>query len=160
MNTKLPPVLPALALLALLALLACGRGGEGPALSVENAWARAMKVEVGEEGPLPGINSAVYMEIRNRGRGPDRLLGGETAAAAGVELHESVLEGDVMRMRRVEGVDLPPGETVALRPGGLHIMLLDLQRSLLAGDTLVLTLRFETAPPASIRVPVRGPGEG
>jgi copper(I)-binding protein len=157
MTTKLPPVLRAL---VLLALLGCGREAEGPALTVENAWARPRTVEMGEEGPLPGTNSAVYLEIRNRGPGPDRLLGGETDAAARVELHESVLTGDVVRMRRVEGVDLPPGERVALAPGGLHFMLLDLRRSLVPGDTLSFTLVFQAAPPTSIRVPVRGAGEG
>ena len=157
MTAKLPPVLSTL---TLLAFLGCVGEGEGPALTVENAWARAVTVEMGEEGPRPGTNSTVYLEIRNRGPGPDRLLGGETGAASRVELHESVLAGDVMRMRQVEGVDLPPGEVVKLIPGSFHIMLLDLRRSLVAGDTLSLSLRFETAPPASIRVPVKGAGEG
>jgi copper(I)-binding protein len=157
MTTKLPPVMPAL---ALFVLLGCGREAEGPALTVENAWARPMTVQMGEEGPLPGTSSAVYLEILNRSPGPDRLLGGETDAAARVELHESILAGDVVRMRRVEGVDLPQGGRVALAPGGLHLMLLDLRRSLVVGDTLSLTLVFQTAPPTTIRVPVRGAGEG
>jgi copper(I)-binding protein len=115
---------------------------------------------MGAEGVLPGATSAVYLEIRNGSKVEDRLLGGETLVAGRVEVHESRLEGDVMRMRRVEGVGLPGGETVALRPGGLHIMLLDLRRSLEVGDTLSLTLTFLRSPPVLIRVPVRDSGAG
>jgi len=122
---------------------------------VDDAWARPMTVEMGAEGSLPGTNSAAYLDLRNGGRDPDRLLGVESSVAERTELHESVLDGDVMRMRRVDGVDLPPGEAVRLAPGGLHIMLLDLRRSLEVGDTLTLTLTFRNAPSLSVAVPVR-----
>jgi copper(I)-binding protein len=65
------------------------------------------------------------------------------------------MEGDIMRMRRVEDLPLPPGESVELRPGGLHLMLLGLTRSLLDGDTVDLTLHFDGAPDLAISVPVR-----
>jgi len=141
----------------LLTLVGCAGPETGaPGIEVLNAWARPRAMDVGAGGSLPGANSAVYLEIRNRGPAPDRLLGGETPVAVGVEIHESVLEGDIMRMRRVEGVDLPGEAVVELRPGGLHIMLLDLREPLLEGDTLSLTLTFQEAPPVSIRVPVQG----
>jgi copper(I)-binding protein len=115
---------------------------------------------MGAEGALPGATSAVYLEIRNGSSMEDRLLGGDTPVAGGVEVHESRLEGEVMRMRRVEAVALPGGETVALKPGGLHIMLLDLRRSLEVGDTLSLALTFLRSPPVLVKVPVRDGGEG
>lgn len=149
-----------LAVVALLGLPCCGPEAGVPEIEVMEAWARPRAVETGGGGVLPGANSAVYLEIRNRGSGPDRLLGGETPAAAGVEVHESFLEGDVARMRRLDGLELPGGEVVALRPGGTHIMLLDLRRCLRAGDTLPLTLVFQRSPPVPLRVPVRAPGEG
>lgn len=165
MFPKPPPgssarTLLAILLLGLTALEGCGGEQETPLLTVEGAWARAMTVEMDPEEASPGANSAVYLEIRNRGREADRLLGGETTAAARVELHESLLDGDVVRMREVDRVELPPSGVVALKPGGLHLMLLGLQRSLVPGDTILLTLRFEVASPISVPVPVRGPGEG
>jgi hypothetical protein len=61
-----------------------------------------------------------------------------------------------MSMRRVDGIDLPAGREVTLSPGASHIMLVDLARPLVAGDTLRLTLTFEKAGPLAVRVPVRG----
>jgi len=149
-----------LAAVVLLGLPGCGSEGAPPEIQVLDAWARPRAVEMGAEGVVPGSTSAVYLEIRNAGPKPDRLLGGETPAATSVEVHESLLEGDVMRMRRVEGVDLPGGAAVALRPGGLHIMLLDLRQALQEGDTLSLTLNFQRSGPLSLRVPVRTGEQG
>lgn len=103
-------------------------------------------------------NSAVYLLLENRGPEADRLLGGATSVARALEIHESRVEDGVMRMRPVEGVDLPPGETVAFQPGGLHIMLVDLQRPLRDGDAVSLTLRFMHAAPLEVSAEVRGPG--
>lgn len=147
-----------LILLFIVALLACSGENQGPALEITGAWARPMEAEVGGEGP--GVNSAVYLEIRNQGGAADRLAGGETPAAARLEVHETVMEGDVARMREVGGVDLPAGVTVTLKPGGLHLMLLGLKESLRPGDTLSLTLNFVRSPSRTIRVPVRGLGAG
>jgi hypothetical protein len=96
----------------------------------------------------------VYLKILNTGPVALRLLGGETSAATGVEVHQTVMDGDVARMRRVDGVDIDPGETVRLEPGGLHLMLLGLRRSLQTGDTLTLFLTFHESPPVFVRVPV------
>ena len=150
----------ALGLFLLLGLLGCGAETGAPELEVMDPWARPRMVRVGDEGPLPGATSGVYLEIRNRGPAADRLLGGETPSATEIQIHESYLEEDVVRMRRVDGVDLPAGGVVALKPGGLHLMLLDLRQSLQEGDTLSLTLTFQHAPPARLRIPVRGVGQG
>ena len=141
---------PSLLALA-LSLVACG--GEDaprpPRISVENPWARAMPA---------GANTAVYMTLRNEGEEGDSLVGGETSVAGAVEIHESRLEGDVMRMVRVEGVEIPGGGVAALEPGGLHVMLFELERALEAGDTLTLLLRFRASEPRTLLVPVRPPG--
>jgi copper(I)-binding protein len=154
MKIRLPPT--PMPLLLILPLLACGGESPGGKISLENAWARPAPGFTEESGALSGGNTAVYLEIRNRGPGPDRLLGGETPAATSVEIHESVLEGDLARMRRRAGLDLPPGSVAELRPGGLHLMLLGLRRPLNDGDSLPLTLFFRDDPSVTIRVPVRG----
>ena len=143
-------------LLLLPALLACGEEAQRRPISLENAWARPAPGFPGEAGTRAPSNTAVYLEIRNPGPRPDRLLGGETPAATSVEIHETVLEGDVARMRRREGLDLAPDRVLVLRPGGLHLMLLGLRGPLEEGDSLTLTLFFRDSPPVAVRVPVRG----
>jgi copper(I)-binding protein len=135
----------------LLLLAGCqGSGSPGtPSIHLEGAWARAMPA---------GGNSAVYLTLENKGSGDDRLLGGEVEGVAALEIHESRMEGDVMRMRQVEAVELSPGGRVSLQPGGLHLMLLGLSRPLEVGDTLTMTLRFQLSEPLVVSVPVRSPG--
>jgi periplasmic copper chaperone A len=147
-------------LAAAVLLQACspGEGAGGEGVVVEDGWARPMAVP--EDGPSPsGIHSAVYMILRNGGGSPDRLVGGETGVAESLEIHESRMEDGIMRMRRVEGgIPVAPGEGVELRPGGMHLMLLNLTASLVEGDTLTLSLHFEEGGPQEIRVPVRAAG--
>ncbi len=137
-----------------LLLLACA--GESrrtePHIRVENPWARAMPLIHGASGTP--TNSAVYLSLQNLGTAADRLLGGRTPVAASVELHRSFLEGDVMRMEKVDALDLPPDSVVDLRPGGLHLMLLDLAGPLEDGEELELTLFFEQSGELVFRVPV------
>ena len=130
-------------------------GGKSSRITLADPWARAMPF-LAEEGEA-GVNSAVYLRIRNEGSAPDRLLGGETSAAGAVEIHESFLEGEIMRMRAVDGLEIPAGAVVELRPGGLHVMLLDLQEPLLAGEELGLTLHFQEAGALETTVPIRAP---
>jgi len=102
------------------------------AVGVTGAWAR------------PGdAVSAAYMHIANEGDHPLRLTGAHTDAGM-AELHQSVMENDVMRMQRVDGIDIAPGETVALEPGGYHIMIMNLRRPLAEGDLVPLTLEFSS----------------
>ena len=139
-------------------LSGCDTEGE-PRLEALDPWARPMMIrEPG--GRASGGNSAVYLALRNSGGAPDTLLGGETPVAGAVEIHESFLEEDVMRMREVGPLEVPAGDDVHLKPGGLHIMLVDLRKSLVAGDTLSLTLRFSVSGPVTLRVPVQAAGSG
>ncbi len=86
-----------------------------------------------------------YLSLHNTGTAPDRLLGATSAASTTVEVHEMRMQGDVMRMREVDGLALAPGKTVKLEPGGYHLMLVGLKVPLKLGDKLPLTLRFEKA---------------
>jgi len=147
-------------LAAAVLLQACGsgEGAGGGGVVVEDAWARPMAVPEDGASP-PGIHSAAYMILRNDGDSPDRLVGGETWVAESVEIHESRMEDEVMRMRRVEGgIPVAPGEGVELRPGGLHLMLMNLRASLVEGDTIILSLHFEESGHQEVVVPVRAAG--
>ena len=107
-------------------------------VAVTQPWARAT-------APLAKAGAA-YLTITNSGSKPDRLLGGSTPAAGQFELHQTLSEGGVMRMRPIEGgLVIRPGETVRAAPGGMHIMLMGLKAPLVAGTTVPATLRFERA---------------
>lgn len=95
--------------------------------------------------PQPaGENGALYLHIVNTGTADDRVVGAATDVAATVELHETVMDGDVMTMRPVEGYDVPAGGSVTLERGGKHIMLLGVE-PLEVGDVVTVELQFERA---------------
>ena len=107
---------------------------------------------------MSGVNTGAFMTLHNPTGQDDRLISARSDAARVVEIHESVMEGDVMRMRQLEdGLLLPAGETVELRPGGMHLMLIDIQRDLQAGETAAITLEFEQAGPITVEAEVRQP---
>lgn len=108
--------------------------------------------EIRFNAPLPGQTTGVgFMTLENNGVA-DRLLSASTPVSDRVELHTHTEEDGVMKMRRVEGIDLPTGETVALKPGGLHIMIFNTQ--MVVGDETTLTLDFEKADDVTLVVPV------
>jgi hypothetical protein len=109
--------------------------------------------------PMVGADlstGAAYLTIRNDGDGADRLTGATTPMAQAVEIHETRDENGVGTMRMQEdGVEIPPGETVAFAPGGYHLMLVGLTESLLPDMTYELTLTFAHAGAVTITVAVR-----
>ncbi|MEZ5825472.1 MAG: copper chaperone PCu(A)C [Geminicoccaceae bacterium] len=115
-------------------------------LVIEGLWSR--------ETPRSAKNGASFMTITNEGSEDDRLVAASSDAAGRVELHTHLMDGGVMRMRQVEAIDLPAGETVMLQPGGLHVMLLDLPKPLAKGDELALELMFEKSGTIETLVPV------
>src|SRR5471032_2383487 len=114
-------------------LFAQSKGG----LEIENPWARAT--------PPGAAVGGGYLVIRNKGAAADRLVGVSSSASARVEIHEMAMEKDVMRMREVKSVDVPAKKSVELKPGGYHLMLIELKAPLKPGDKVPLTLRFEKA---------------
>jgi copper(I)-binding protein len=125
---------------------ASGRSDE-PKIVVMEPWSRPSPVMAG--------NGAVYMTLVNEGGSPDVLVGAETDAAEVVELHESKMEGDAMKMSRVPDIQVPAGGSAKLEPGGLHLMLIDLRWELTPGDTIPLTLQFEKSGTITIEAEVR-----
>ncbi|MBW3096762.1 copper chaperone PCu(A)C [Pseudohoeflea coraliihabitans] len=100
--------------------------------------------------------AAAYMTIRNHGDEDDRLLGGSAAFAGMVQLHDMVMENDVMNMRQVsDGLTIPAGQSVTLQAGGLHLMLMQLEARMQAGENRSITLFFEKAGAVTFDLPVK-----
>lgn len=119
----------------------------GSGITVTDPWARAAAAG----------NSAAYMTLRNGGSTADRLIRAESDAATTVELHQTTMEGGMMKMAPVDGIAVPAGGQVELKPGGLHVMLIGLKRELKAGEKLTLKLYFEKAGAQEIEAVVRQP---
>jgi copper(I)-binding protein len=117
---------------------------------IEKPWARAT--------PKGAEVGGAYMTIENKGAAPDRLTGG-TSDFATVEIHEMKSENGVMEMREVtDGLNIPAHGSVALAPGGYHIMFTHLVHPLTKGDTVKATLTFEHAGPVEVEFNVLGVG--
>jgi copper(I)-binding protein len=105
------------------------------------------QVEVGGAWVRPTVEgqlgTGAFMTLRSRE--PLRLVGASSAVAGVVEIHEMALQNNVMRMRAIEALPLPAGQPVELKPGGYHVMLMDLKRTLRAGEQVAIELQFETA---------------
>jgi len=101
---------------------------------------------------------AVFMEIVNHSNDADRLVGASSPEADTVEVHGHFKDGDVMRMRRVDGVDVPAEGSAVLAPGGYHIMLIGLKGPLLEETTIDVTLEFEHAGKVEIEAIVESAG--
>jgi copper(I)-binding protein len=116
------------------------------ALLMSNAWAQVEIEKPWIRATAPGAKAAAgYMTVRNKSAQPERLIGGASPAAAKVETHIHVKDGDILRMREVKGYDIPAGGSVELKPGGAHLMFVDIKKPLNEGDKVPVTLRFERA---------------
>lgn len=139
--------------LALLTLTACDQGeaaGSGEPATVQVSGAICRPTPVGRQ--MTGCYLALTAATA------DRLVSVTSADANMVQIHESRIESGMMMMAELrEGLALPAGETVALEPGGNHLMLMGVREPLVAGDTVALTLTFETSPPLDITATVGQP---
>lgn len=126
----------AAALITVAAVAALARAAE-PEVGLSNAWVRPT---LGA-----GRTTAAYVTITNAGTAADRLTAADTPGAGSVEIHTAGMKDGVMRMRRVEGLDIPAGDTVTMAPGGYHIMIIDVEEPVQSGSVVPLTLTFETA---------------
>ena len=106
-------------------------------VEIDKPWIRATP---------PGAKIAAgYMTIRNKSGTQDRLVGASSPAAARVETHVNIKDGEILRMREVKGYDIPAKGTFELKPGGAHLMLVDIKQPFKEGDKVPVTLRFERA---------------
>lgn len=121
------------------------------AILVERAWTRA----VGATAPT----AAGYMTVTNRSGAPDRLVSARSPMARSVEIHDSAVADGVMRMRPLpEGVVLPPGATLRLAPGGLHLMLIGPTGGFTRGGRVPVTLSFDMAGDVTVELEVAAAG--
>ena len=150
-TTRRTAALRGLAALALVAGAAAvqAHGSRVGAIVIDHAYAL----------PTPGgaRTGAVYFrELRNTGAQADALTGAGTPAAKSVEIHRSVVEGDIARMRAQATLPLAPGQSLPVRHGGTwHLMLVDLAAPLKHGDRFPMTLRFEKAGEVEVVVQVQ-----
>lgn len=136
---------------ALTVLLAACSPSAAPEITAHDGWARATG---------GSAMTAAYVTIENAG-GTDALVGVRSSAGQAT-LHQSTMEGNVVRMRPVDpgqGLEVPANGKLRLAPGGAHVMIDDLPGPLVAGDSLTLTLQFEQAAPKQVEVAVRSAAE-
>jgi len=140
-----------LAFAALLMVSAVPAFAQSSSIQVENPWAPAT--------PSGAKIGAVYMTIDNKLSIADRLTGLSSEVAKKLQIHETKMENGIMKMREISGgLPVPAGGSVVLKPGGYHVMLIDLNKPLKAGETFPVTLVFEKAGKVSITVSVQSMG--
>lgn len=100
-----------------------------------------------------------FLTVTNAGSEDDTLVAASTAVAGRTEIHEMAMEGEVMKMRALtDGLPIPAGATVELKPGGFHLMFMELTGSLVEGETFTVTLTFEKAGEIEVPISIAGPG--
>ncbi len=121
------------------------------AIKIENAYTRAT---------VPGQQVAGgFMKIENKGVA-DQLIAASSPVAGEVQLHEMAMDGNVMKMRQVKDIVVPAGGAVELKPGGLHLMFINIKAPLSAGETVPLKLKFAKAGDVEVKMPVNAMGAG
>jgi len=147
----------ALAALLLTLAAACGAPTETAHDAHSEAPAAGVTVQDAWAAPTPGgvTVSAGYLTIANTGAEADALIGASSPRAGRVEIHEMAMDGDVMRMRPVERLEAPAGGSVALAPGGTHLMFFDVTAPFAEGESVAVTLTFEHAGEVAVELPVR-----
>ena len=131
---------------ALASFAAAAQHYESGDIHAMSPWSRAL--------PPVSKNGATYVTLKNHADTVDRLVGASTPIADRVELHRHSMEDGVMKMGKVDSVDLEPGEYVTLEPGGYHLMLVGLKAPLKENDQFELILEFEHAVPLEVMVTV------
>ena len=116
-------------------------------IHITQPWTRAT--------PKGASSGAGYLTVTNSGTAPDRLSCAATDVAAQCQIHTMSMENGLMKMRPVEGgLEIKPGETVTLKPGGYHVMFVKLKHQLQTGNAVEATLQFEKAGTVKIEMPV------
>jgi periplasmic copper chaperone A len=136
----------ALAATLVIAAPAVAQSPQG-AIHVEGAWARST--------PPGAKTAAAYMTVVNTGHDADRLVAASTPVAGEADVHRTSEENGVMKMRPAGPVELKPGASLKLAPGGYHVMMMDLKQPLTDGKDFPLTLVFEKAGKIQVNVHVQ-----
>jgi periplasmic copper chaperone A len=119
------------------------------AIMIEDAYTRAT---------VPGQQVAGgFMKIDNKG-GTDLLVSASSPIAGEVQLHEMSMEGNVMKMRQVKDIPVPAGGAVELKPGGMHLMFINIKAPLATGETVPVKLKFAKAGEVEVKMPVNAMG--
>lgn len=118
-------------------------------IMVKNAWSRASAGMAGA--------GAAFMEIHNMSGNEDKLISASSDISTKTELHTHMMDGDVMKMRKVDFIDVANGTATELKPGGYHVMFMGLKNSLTEGTSFPLTLVFEKAGSVEVTVNVMSP---
>jgi periplasmic copper chaperone A len=132
------------ALAAMMVMSLAAQAQRSVDIDVKAAWARP--TVAGQTG------TGAFMQLTSRDGA--QLLGASSDVAGVVEIHEMAMEGNVMRMRPIRRLDLPPGGTVELKPGGHHMMLMDLKRPLAVGEKIKINLQLETRDKKLVTQPI------
>jgi copper(I)-binding protein len=120
------------------------------AIKIENAYTRAT---------VPGQQVAGgFMKIENKGP-MDQLLSASSPVAGEVQLHEMAMDGNIMKMRQVKDIAVPAGGAVELKPGGLHLMFMNIKSPLAAGESVPVKLKFAKAGEVDVKMPINAMGQ-
>lgn len=132
-----------------LASIAQAQSAKVGSVQIENAYTRST---------VPGQMAAGgFMKIENKGA-VDQLISASSPVAGEVQLHEMSMEGNVMKMRQVKEVVVPAGGAVELKPGGMHLMFMNIKAPLTAGETVPVKLKFAKAGEVEVKMPVNAMG--
>jgi copper(I)-binding protein len=134
-------------LIASLLTITAGAWAQQTTVKVEDAWVRGTVAAQKATGAFMRLTPSANA----------RLVSASSPIAGVVEIHEMSMEDDVMRMRQVPGLDLPAGKTTGLKPGGFHIMMMELKGQVKAGETVPLILTFEDASKKTFTQEVQAP---
>lgn len=149
--SKKMSVLSILVLTMFSSVSAYAQNAKVGSVEIENAYTRAT---------VPGQKVAGgFMKIENKGAA-DQLLSASSPVAGEVQLHEMSMEGQVMKMRQVKDIAVPAGGSVELKPGGFHLMFMNIKAPLTAGETVPVKLKFAKAGEVEVKVPVNAMGAG
>ena len=132
-----------------LAGIAQAQSAKVGSVQIENAYTRST---------VPGQMAAGgFMKIENKGA-VDQLISASSPVAGEVQLHEMAMEGNVMKMRQVKEVVVPASGAVELKPGGMHLMFINIKAPLTAGETVPVKLKFAKAGEVEVKMPVNAMG--
>jgi copper(I)-binding protein len=140
-------VASALSLVPLAMTAASAADYDVGSIHISQPWSRAT--------PKGASAGAAYMTLTNNGKTPDRVNCVSSDASAECQIHSMTMDNGVMQMRPVEGgLEIKPGETVTLKPGSFHMMLLNLKHPLEQGNSMKATLKFDNAGTVDVEYPI------